>query len=98
MRQWVKDVGKSEGYAVMAWIAVQTLPHLKRGKLPTGVSSRKKWTNDLGMGKQMTADFGLAGALMSSNAWLLPLIIVKFAWQHAGGSGDRPLRCLSLLR
>jgi hypothetical protein len=42
MRQWVKDVGKSEGYAVTAWIAVQTLPHLKRGKLPIGVSSRKR--------------------------------------------------------
>ena len=38
----VKDVGKSEGYAVTAWIAVQTLPHLKRGKLPIGVSSRKR--------------------------------------------------------
>jgi hypothetical protein len=25
----------------------------------------------------MTADFGLAGAPMSRNAWLLPLIIVK---------------------
>jgi hypothetical protein len=29
------------------------------------------------MGKQMTADFGLAGAPISSNAWLLPQIIVK---------------------
>ena len=52
----------------------------ERGKLPTGVSSRKTGTNDLDMGKQMAADFGLAGAPMSSNAWLLPLIIVKFAW------------------
>jgi hypothetical protein len=77
MRQWVQEAGKSEGYAVMAWIAVQTLPHLKRGRLPTGVSSRKTWTNDLDMGKQMTADFGLAGAPMSRNAWLLPPIIVK---------------------
>lgn len=77
MRQWVKDAGESEGYAVMAWIAVQTLPHLKRGRLPAGVSSRKTWTNDLDMGKQMTADFGLAGALMNSNVWLPPQIIVK---------------------
>ena len=61
----------------MAWIAVKTLPHLKRGKLPTGVSSRKTWTNNLDIGKQMTADFGLAGAPMSSNAWLLSPIIVK---------------------
>lgn len=77
MRQWVKDVGKSDGYAVMVWIAVQDLPHLKRGRLPTGVSSRETWTNDLDMGKQMTADFGLAGVPMSGNAWLLPPIIVK---------------------
>lgn len=53
------------------------LPHLKRGRLPTGVSSRETWVNDLNMGKQMTADFGLAGASMSSNAWLLPSNIVK---------------------
>ncbi len=78
--QWVKDVGKSEGCAVMAWIAVQALPHLKRGRLPTGVSSRETWANDLDMGKQMTADFGLAGAPMSRNVWLLSPIIVKFAW------------------
>ena len=61
----------------MASIAVKTLPHLKRGKLPTGVSSRKTWTNNLDIGKKMTADFGLAGAPMSSNAWLLSPIIVK---------------------
>jgi len=77
MRQWVEDVGKSEGHFVMKWIAVQDLPHLKRGRLPTGVSSRETWANDLDMGKQMTADFGLAGAPMSRNVWLLPLIIVK---------------------
>ncbi len=70
-------LGKSEGRFVMKQIAVQDLPHLKRGKLPTGVSSREKWTNDLDMGKQMTADFGLAGAPISRNAWLLSQIIVK---------------------
>ena len=77
MGQWVKDVGKSEGYAVTAWIAVQDLPHLKRGRIPTGVSSRERWANDLNGGKQMTADFGLAGAPLRRNAWLLPSNIVK---------------------
>ncbi len=72
MGQWVEEAGKSEGYAVMAWIAVQDLPHLKRSRLPTGVSSRERWANDLERGKQMTADFGLAGAPISRDAWLLP--------------------------
>ncbi len=77
MGQRVKDVGESEGRFVMKRIAVQDLPHLKEGRLPKGVSSRERWANDLDVGKQMTADFSLAGAPMNSNAWLLPLIIVK---------------------
>jgi len=59
----VKDGGKSEGPFVVKGIGVQTLPHPK-GALTSkpGVWSRESLTNYLKVGKQMTADFGLAGA------------------------------------
>ena len=59
----VKDGGKSESPLVMRGIGVQTLPH-PQGALTSypGVSSRESWINHLKVGKQMTADFGLAGA------------------------------------
>ena len=60
MGQWVKEVGESEGRAVMAGIGIPDLSHAKAGRLPTGVSSRERWTNNLDVGKQMTADFDLS--------------------------------------
>ena len=69
---WVKEVGKSEGRIVTIWIEVQTLPHTKVGRLPTGVSSREFWTNNVYVGKQMTAEISLAGAPTSGNASLPP--------------------------
>lgn len=95
-----KDAGESEGHVVMAWIRVQNLPDAKASKLPAGVSSRENWINNFHMGKQMAADFGLAGAPISGNVWLLPVSIVKSVQRCAGGSPcqGEPLRCLSLLR
>ena len=97
---WVKEVGKSEGRIVTIWIEVQTLPHTKVGRLPTGVSSREFWTNNVYVGKQMTAEISLAGAPTSGNASLPPFSIVKSIRKCIGGSLCQgvPLRCLSLLR
>ena len=96
----VKEVGKSEGRIVTIWIEVQTLPHTKVGRLPTGVSSRELWTNNVYVGKQMTAEISLAGAPTSGNASLPPFIIVISIQKCIGGSLCQgvPLRCLSLLR
>ncbi len=61
-----QDAGESEGPAVMEGIEVAlegaTSPHAKAGRLPVGVSSRENLINYPKVGKQMTADFGLAGA------------------------------------
>ncbi len=62
----VGDAGKSEGPFVMKGIEVAlgraTSPYAKAGRLPAGVSSREKLFNHHKAGKQMTANFGLAGA------------------------------------
>jgi hypothetical protein len=62
----VWDAGKSEGPFVMKGIEVAlvraTSPYVKAGRLPAGVSSRENLINYPKVGKQMTADFGLAGA------------------------------------
>ena len=36
LREQVWDDGKSERYAVMAWIGIQDLSHAKAGRLPSG--------------------------------------------------------------
>ncbi len=64
----------------MRGIGVQTLPYPK-GELTSkpGVSSRESWINHLKAGKQMTADFGLAGALIDGNVRWQQAFIVKFS-------------------
>ena len=62
----------------MRGIGVQTLPYPK-GELTSkpGVSSRESGSNYLKVGKQMTADFGLAGASTNGDVWWQPVCIVK---------------------
>ncbi len=74
----VKDGGKSECLVVMAGIGVQTLPH-PHGALTSypGVSSPESLINHLKVGKQMTADFGLAGAPADGDVGWQPAGIVK---------------------
>ncbi len=57
-------------------LARVTLPYAKAGgveistQLPAGVSSRENLNNRSKVGKQMTADFGLAGAPADENRWM----------------------------
>jgi hypothetical protein len=69
----------------MRGIGVQTLPHPK-GALTSkpGVSSRENGSNYLQVGKQMTADFGLAGAPTGSDVRWQPVCIVKGRLAKAG--------------
>jgi hypothetical protein len=69
----------------MRGIGVQTLPH-PQGALTSkpGVSSRESLPNHLKAGKQMTADFGLAGAPADRNIGWLQVRIVKGKLAEAG--------------
>jgi hypothetical protein len=82
----------------MRGIGVQTLPHPK-GELTSkpGVSSRESGSNYLKVGKQMTADCGLAGAPTNQEVWWQPVCIVKVQpWlNRVCLSQVARLRCLS---
>ena len=69
----------------MRGIGVQTLPYPK-GALTSkpGVSSRESGFNYPKVGKQMTADFGLAGAPTNENVGWQPVCIVKGRLAEAG--------------
>lgn len=40
---WGWEVGRSEGRSVMGRIEVETLPHVKAGRRPTGLSLQRIW-------------------------------------------------------
>ena len=41
----VQDEGRSEGQPVIDWIEVATSPHVKAGRLPSGLSARERLIN-----------------------------------------------------
>jgi hypothetical protein len=47
MRLLAQDDGKSESYAVIAWIKGETHSYAKAGRLPSGFSTRKRFKNHL---------------------------------------------------
>ncbi len=96
----VWDAGKSEGPFVMIGIKVAlvraTSPYAKAGRLPAGVSSRENLNNRSKAGKQMTADFGLAGAPADGKTVGWPQVcIVKSSYSKGGASYQGRLRGLS---